>query len=98
MGRIEPARTYRGRRSIGAAASIVRGPSIDVPVQKSYHLACGRYTRRVLTPGSVTGLTSIAGPNMNSSPTAAARVSVRKFITRARIGVYAWPVVIHASE
>src|SRR5207248_1412277 len=35
-------RTNRGSLSMGAAASLVRGPSRELPLQKSYHFAFGR--------------------------------------------------------
>src|SRR2546430_17294811 len=68
IGTMEPARTNKGSLSMGAAASIISGPSTELPVQKSYHFALGKYTWRELTIGSVTGLTSKAGPNINWSP------------------------------
>src|SRR5436190_22375283 len=40
----------------------VSSRQVYLPVQKSYHFALGKYTWRELTPGSVTGLTSKAGP------------------------------------
>src|SRR5262249_25781677 len=98
IGTIEPARTNKGSLSIGAAASMVRGPSTELPVQKSYHFDLGRYTRRELTPGSVTGFTRSAGPYRNWSPMVAECASVRKSIINPRIGVYPWLVVIQAIE
>src|SRR5450759_67855 len=108
MGTIDPAFTYSGMVSIGAAASIVCPPGKRLPVQKSYQSAVlGRYTFRVflrfLLPGSeymrsVTGLTRKAGPNIYWSGIDLIPASSRKSNASDRIIVYPSFVTFHDRE
>src|SRR5664280_1499821 len=105
---IDPAFTYSGIVSIGAAASIVCPPGNNLPVQKSYQSAVlGRYTflvfLRFLLPGieymrSVTGLTRKAVPNIYWSGMDLIPVSSLKSNASDRIIVYPSVVTFHESE
>src|SRR5207253_8943588 len=63
IGTIAPARTNSGSLSIGAAASTMRGPLIELPLQKSCHFALAGKRALNLLQDSLTGLTKTPDQN-----------------------------------